>query len=681
MRKFLFRIGLVAAGMLVMVGVFFAALYKLQVEQGDENRKSSRSYTYYTTAAAARGSIFDRNGNVLVSNRVSYNAALISFVLYSGDDINGTLLSLTELCRDNGIDYIDTLPITRERPYTYTTDELSSSWQGYYRAFLRYMDLDGDMTAENLIHRLKGKYRIPDDYTEEQARAVIGLRYELSVRNTVNSLGNYVLAKDLNATQLAALTEQNIPGLTIETTTVREYHTQYAAHLLGRVGPMEREEYAELKDQGYALNAQIGKEGAEAAFESYLKGTDGTRVTTVSSTGQVLEEYYLSEPSAGGNVYLTIDIGLEEAMEKALADAIESLRAGSLSSGEGTDAAGGAAVAINVNTGELLGAASYPSFDLSTYSAMFNELNADEYAPLYNRFLSANPPGSTYKMVTTIAAIDSGVINANTTIEDKGRYEYYETYQPTCLLFSRYGLTHGTINVMQALAASCNYYFYDVGRRTGIQNIDAVAKALGLGESTGIELPESTGSRDNPEYRRAHGSDWYDGTTLAVSIGQGDNAFTPLQLACYTGALATGGTRYRATMLKRVVSAGYEDILYEMTPEVASTLEISQEAFDAYSTGMRMAVTDSVLGTATYFKDYDIAVAAKTGTAQHGSGGSDNAAFVCYAPYEDPEIAVAVYVEKGAQGGYLASVAEAVFDYYFSQSQTTELLPGELDME
>ncbi len=682
MRKFLFRIGLVAAGMLVMVGVFFAALYKLQVEQGDENRKSSRSYTYYTTAAAARGSIFDRNGNVLVSNRVSYNAALISFVLYSGDNINGTLLSLTELCRDNGIDYIDTLPITRERPYTYTTDELSSSWQGYYRAFLRYMDLDGDMTAENLIHRLKGKYRIPDDYTEEQARAVIGLRYELSVRNTVNSLGNYVLAKDLNATQLAALTEQNIPGLTIETTTVREYHTQYAAHLLGRVGPMDPDEYAALKDDGYAMNAQIGKEGAEAAFESYLKGTDGTRVTTVSSTGQVLEEYYLSEPSAGGNVYLTIDIGLEEAMEKALADAIESLRAGSLSSGEGTDAAGGAAVAINVNTGELLGAASYPSFDLSTYSAMFNELNADEYAPLYNRFLSATyPPGSTYKMVTTIAAIDSGVINANTTIEDKGRYEYYETYQPTCLLFSRYGLTHGTINVMQALAASCNYYFYDVGRRTGIQNIDAVARALGLGESTGIELPEKTGSRDNPEYRRAHGSDWYDGTTLAVSIGQGDNAFTPLQLACYTGALATGGTRYRATMLKRVVSAGYEDILYEMTPEVASTLEISQEAFDAYSTGMRMAVTDSVLGTATYFKDYDIAVAAKTGTAQHGSGGSDHAAFVCYAPYENPEIAVAVYVEKGAQGGYLASVAEAVFDYYFSQSQTTELLPGELDME
>lgn len=677
MRKFSIRLSLIGLAMLVTFAVFCAALYTLQVVEGDENRETSQTYTYYTTVTGGRGSLLDRNGTVLVSNRVSYNAVLIGFVLYSGDDTNGTLLELTELCRDNQIDYIDTLPITSERPYSYTTDSLSSAWQSYFRAFLRYMDLDGDMTAENLIRRLKSKYDIPEDYTEEQARAVIGLRYELSVRNAVNSLGSYVFAEDLTAAQLAALTERNIPGLTIETTTVREYHTDAAAHLLGRVGPMSAEEYAELKDEGYAMNARIGKEGAESAFESYLRGTDGTRVTTVSSTGQVLEEYYLDEPGAGGNVYLTIDINMQQRIEEALEETILGLRAGTLESGEGTDARGGAAVVYKVDTGEILAAASYPDFDLATYSQDFNQLQADEYAPLYNRFLAANPPGSTYKMVTTIAAIDSGLINQYTTVEDKGKYEFYEDYQPTCLLYSRTGVTHGTINVMQALAASCNYYFYDVGRRVGIQAIDDVARALGLGESTGIELPENTGTRDNPEYRASQGSDWYDGTTLAVSIGQGNNAFTPLQLACYTGALANGGTRYKATLLRRVFSAGYEDVVYEMTPQVASSLEISEEAREAYATGMRMAVTDSI-GTATYFRNYSVNVAAKTGTAQHGSGGSDHAAFVCYAPYENPEIAVAVYVERGAQGGLLAAVAEAAFDYYFAQSDVTELIPDEL---
>ncbi len=677
MRKFSFRLGIIGLAMLVMLGVFSAALYTLQIVEGAENRETSQTYTYYTNIAAARGPILDRNGNVLVSNRVSYNAILIGFVVYSAGNTNNTLLELVELCQENDINYNDSLPITKERPYAYTTDSMTAAWQEYFRAFLRYMDLDGDMTAENLIKRLKSKYDIPEDYTEEQARAVIGLRYELSLRNAVNSLGSYVFAEDLSASQLAAITERNIPGLTIETSTVREYHTDAAAHLLGRIGPMDAAEYAELKDQGYDLNARIGKEGAEAAFESYLKGTDGTMLTTVSSTGQVLEERYLSEPSAGGNVYLTIDINIQERMEQALEETVLNLRSDSMGLGEGTDARGGAAVVYKVDTGEILAAASYPDFNLATYSEDFSALQADEYGPLYNRFLGVYPPGSTYKMVTTIAAIDSGLVNQYTTVEDKGKYEFYEDYQPTCLLYSRTGVTHGTINVMQALAASCNYFFYDVGRRVGIQAIDNVAKALGLGESTGIELPESIGTRDNPAYRASQGSDWYDGTTLAISIGQGNNAFTPLQLAAYTGALANGGTRYKATLLKRVVSAGYEEVIYESSPVIASTLEISDEAKEAYTTGMRMAVTDNI-GTATYFRNYEIDVAAKTGTAQHGSGGSDHAAFVCYAPYEDPEIAVAVYVERGAQGGLLAAVAEAVFDYYFAQSDATELIPDEL---
>ena len=654
----------------MLLGFFAFRLYIVQVVNATDSESSISTYTYQTNVSAGRGWILDRNGNILVSNRASYNVIINDYVLFNADNPNDRLLQLVRLCDELDIEYADHLPITEAKPYEYTLDDMSEAWQGYFKTYLDVYGWDADISAQQIIKLMRETYNIPNDWAEEDVRRVLGLRYELKLRSCA-SLDPYILIADVDATDLAALMELDIPGMTVETATVREYHTPYAAHILGRVGQMSAEEYEVYKEQGYSMNAYVGKEGVELEFEEYLHGSDGVRLTTVTSDGEVVSEHYAQEPQAGANVELTIDIGLQGVAEKALEDCILDLREyGVGADQEGRDAEGGAVVVQLVNTGEILACASYPTFNLETYYEDFTRLNEDELAPLYNRALNAiYPPGSIYKMVTSIAALDSGTIGQFVEIEDFGIYRYYPDYQPACHIYTSSGVTHGYTNMMEALSVSCNYYFYDVGRMTGIDTIDEVAKSLGLGEDTGLELSNSDGYRANPEtkkllYDDPNQSGWYGADTLMASIGQSENKFTPLQMCVYTSALATGGTRYRAHLLNKVISADYQELILEVEPEVMSELDMSDEAYQAIVDGMRLAATR---GTAsTVFKDYSIAVCAKTGTAQHGAGGSDNASFVLFAPADDPEIAISVYVEKGAQGGYLGAVAKQILDYYFS---------------
>ena len=459
---------------------------------------------------------------------------------------------------------------------------------------------------------------------------------------------------------------------------------------------MSAEEYADYKQQGYAMNALVGKSGVEKAFEQYLHGSSGIKRTTVSSTGEILNRYYVTEPVPGNNVELTIDIALQAVAEQSLEKVILDLRENGVGSKkEGKDAKGGAVVVQAVKTGEILAMASYPTYDLSTLSENAAALNEDESAPMFNRALAAYPPGSVYKMVTAIAAVDLGGFDPGYIIEDKGLYTFYDSFQPKCHIWSLANpRTHGKINLMEAIAYSCNYYFYEVGRRTydayhaetGGNPFDEIAKALGLGEETGIELPEAIGARANAEEKADQyaGDDagWYGADVLQAVIGQSLNRFTPLQLACYTSTLANRGTRYEATLLSRVVSWDYQDLIEEHKPTVASTLEISDKAMAAVDQGMRLTAT---LGTAEqYLANYPVTVACKTGTAQwQGTtstgafSGSDNASFVLYAPADAPEIAIAVYVERGSQGGNLANVCIPILDAYFSTSAKYETITTE----
>ena len=349
-----FRMIVFICFIVAMMAVFALRLYKLQT--AELVTADADSMTYRTTMEASRGNILDRNGNVLVSNRASYNLVIINFVLTNTGATNENLLKLLDLCDQRGIEYESHFPVTMERPYAYQMDGISSTWQDYFRAFLRNREYDLDTTASTLMKKLREDYNIPSDWTQEQAYKVISVRYELELRSVPDvGLENYTLATDVSAEDLAAVMELSIPGVIVESSTVRVYNTKYAAHLLGSIGSIEAGDWPEYRDKGYAMNAKVGKEGIELAFEEYLHGTSGMKYTTVSSTGEKLDEYYTSVPQPGNNVETTLDISLQAVAENALESLILDLRENGIGAhSEGKDAEGGAVVVQAVKTGEIL---------------------------------------------------------------------------------------------------------------------------------------------------------------------------------------------------------------------------------------------------------------------------------------------------------------------------------------
>ena len=680
------RVGALLLIFCLVIGFFGFKLYDMQVISTGGSTNNITTFETRTRVKAARGNILDANGNVLVTNRASYDLVINHYVLTSSKSPNETLMDLVELCRRQGIEYADHLPLSKQAPFEYTLSDYNSTWQGYFQTFLAYRDnLDSDITAPLLMKKLRESYSIPDSWSDADARAVLGLRYELSLRNCVASLSNYVFLSDVTTDTLAAVLELNVPGMTVEASTVRQYSTKYAAHILGYIGAMNSTQWEYYKKlEGYSMDALVGQDGLEKAFEEYLHGTDGTRVDVVTKDGTLVESYYIDEPKAGQNVQISIDLNLQAAAEDALAITMENLRDPSVNlEGDGLDAAGAAVVAMDIKTGQVLVCGSYPTYDLSKLFENYNDLMTADYQPMFNRALQAEyPPGSTYKMSMTIAGIQNNAITATETIYDAGKYLKYEGFSASCLQYTSYGTSHGTIDCTDALKYSCNYFFYEVADRLTIDAIDATAKALGLGESTGVELYERLGHRSNPETKAAlyTGDDarFYAGDRILTGIGQSENRFTPMQLCSYLTTIVNRGTRYQATFLNRVVSSDYREVLFENTSKILSKTKLSDTAVNAVMEGMEKAANETGGTARKIFGDYPIKVAAKTGTAQTGdTKHSDNGAFVCYAPADDPQIAIVVYGERAGHGRSMGDVAKAILDAYFGLDHTGETLPGE----
>ena len=666
-----FRVGVVLLVFFLILGIFSMVLYDMQIIQTGGKTDNSSTFTTLTRVKAARGSILDRNGNVLVSNRASFDLTLNHYVLISAEGTNEYLYKLIKRCEELGIEYEEHFPVSQERPFVYTLDDYNSSWQSYFQTYIAFMGrLDSDITAPLLIETLRERYKIPAAWTDKEARQVIGLRYELDLRRCVYSLSKFIVLSDASDEAKAAVMELNIPGLQVESSIVREYHTEYAAHILGHVGAVTKDQWEYYKNiDGYEMDSLVGQSGIEAAFEEYLHGVDGWREDTVAKDGTLISSRYLTLPKAGSNVELTIDITLQGIAEDTLDKLLEDLRGG-LGNGEGTQAEGGAVVALQPGTGQILVCASNPSYDLGTFFEKYEELKDAPFGPLYNRALQGvYAPGSTYKMSTLIAAFESSDYNAQTVIKDLGTFTKYKGFHANCLKWTKDHTTHGSINGADALRYSCNYFFYEIGDNITIEAMDAVAKALGLGEKSGAELPERTGYRANPATKALlHTGDdklWYKGNQILAAIGQDDNQFTPIQLCVYASTLANKGTRYAATFLKRVVSSDFSSLILENQAEIANHMHISDETYEAYLDGM-LRVTSMEGGTAyNVFKNYPVEVAGKTGTAQIGTGIPANGSFVCFAPARDPEIAISVYGEKTASGAQMSKVAKAVLDKYF----------------
>ncbi len=686
------RITRVRAGILLLVvalvlSFFGWQLYRQQVADAKDKGNNITTFTTRTRVRAARGDIVDTKGNVLVTNRASYDLVFNHYVILDCGNPNERLLELALLCRELGIEYDDHFPITETWPFQYTLSDYSASWQAYFQAFLMDRgDLDSDITAPLLMQSLRKSYGIPQDWSDEDARMVIGLRYELTLRNgNITNLPNYVFLEDAGEHVLAAILELSVPGLNVETSMVRHYNTTYAAHVLGYIGAMNAAQWAEYKNQGYEMDALVGQSGFELAFENYLHGTDGVRVDVVTKDGTVVESYYEVEPKSGNNVEVSIDLMMQIVAEDALANMMAELKDPTVNTTvDGLDAEGGAVVAIDTRTGKVLVCASYPTYDPSQLLTNWNEITGAPYKPLINRALNSTyPPGSTFKPAMVIAGIDSGYLTQDEMIEDKGVYTKYNGFRPACMYFTNYGKRHTNVDAAHALKVSCNYYFYVLADRMGnMDKIDAVAKALGLGELTGVELYESRGYRANPETKKKlfAGTDsagWYAADQVMAGIGQSFHNYTPIQLASYAMGLGNQGVRYKATFLDRVLSSDYRKLVYENKAQVLSTLNISDTAYETYLDGM-IRVAHMSGGTAyNVFKNYPIEIAAKTGTAEDNPAYSDNASFICYAPARDPQIAIAVYGEKtGGGGGRLAGVAKAILDLYFGYS-TGDVESGE----
>jgi len=676
------RLAVLIAFTLAAVGVLAAVMYHTQIVNGNTyHAESLSSNATSEVVEASRGIVTDRNGKVLISNRLTYTLQFSAEEFSDDAELNAAIARLIALCRENGVLWNDSLPVSLTQPYTFTAEEYDEQ----FVLFAEDAELPGSeneesfalkMTAPQLMEKLQQLFALDaQQYTAEELRQIAGVRYELAVHDLLND--NYTFAEDVSVELISQVVDGRYQGVTTGTASTRVYNTKYAAHILGRIGPIYHEEWvgdAEngvvgYRDLGYAMNDLVGKDGVEKAFEEYLHGTDGVKLVTTSADGKITGEVYVTDPQPGNTVALTLDIDLQEDTEKSLAKVIGAM--------EKTDGKprGGAAVAIAVGSGEVLSMASYPTYDLAKFDELYDKLVKDtKRAPLFNRATNGSyAPGSTFKPLTAVAALESGIITPYTTILDRGIYTYYATHQPMCWAYSSYGGTHGYVSVSPALTVSCNYFFYEVGRLTGIETLNSYARQFGLGESTGIEIGDSPGVLASPEYAEAIGEYWTDGQTLTAAIGQSYNSFTPLQLANYVATLAGGGEHYAAHLLKNVKSYDNSSLVYAYDEEPMNTVEMSSSTQKAVLKGMR----DLAAGSLSYvFNRCVVPAGAKTGTAEVGDG-TVNGVFIAFAPYDDPQIAVAVAIEKAEAGADLAPVAVDIINAYFSRSEIGTTVIGE----
>lgn len=629
---------------------FLVALYSAQVLHGGEYRaKSIASNATWQTVDASRGILTDRNGKVLVNNRLTYTLTLDKTGFTDNGELNDAIARLVALCQETGTVWVDTLPLSRDMmPVLYLSSYNSSD----FMAFLEKHKIPKTLTAVQMLDTLRILFEIDKSYNDTDARLIAGVRYELDGRSS------YVFSEDVPSAMIAQITDGDFQGVTTGVSSSRVYNTKYAAHILGRITRIYEEDWDEYKDKGYSMDALVGESGAERAFESYLRGIDGTRIITTDENGKITGELYTKEPQPGNTVALTLDIDLQEVTEKALATTVEGMI------DEDSFQRGAAAVVMKVGSGEVLALASYPTYDLSKFSEEYEALLSDERIPMFNRATDGTyAPGSTFKMCTAVAALETGIITPSTTIRDEGVYRYYKDPQPRCWVWAN-GYTHGRINVSQAITDSCNYFFYEVGRLTGQDAINDYALQFGLGKNTGIEIGDSRGALASAEYAEKNDLEWSDGQTLTAAIGQSYNLFTPLQLANYTATLVGDGEYYTPHLLKSVKSYDNEQMVYVYDEEADHVVEMSEETKEAVTKGMHDLTTGSLGGI---FADCVVSAGAKTGSAQVGTDIA-NGVFVCYAPYEDPEVAVAIVIEKGGAGAALASTAVEILNAYFSDA-------------
>ena len=654
--------------------VLIVQLFNLQIVNGKEYRETSNTrLSRETVIKAARGSIKDRTGNMLVTTKMGFNIELYKTKINT-TTLNKTILNTIKILENNNDKYINNLPISIE-PFKFTIDDEESqvNWK-------KENDIKEEATPEQCFYELKEKYKIEQDNILEAYKIMV-VRYEIS-RNGYSSIRPVTIAKDVSRESAVKLGEQSIyfPGISATNEPMVSYPSgSLASHILGYVGNITETELDGREDT-YGINDVIGKVGIQYVFEEYLRGKDGIKQLDMSVDGTITDEYITQEAVAGSDVILTIDANLQAATEKALANNIKKIASGGFS--KRSDAKAGAAVVMNVKTGEILAMASYPDYEPELFVNGISQKKLDEYNKgdnIFNRAISGvYAPGSTFKMITAIAGLETGVITPTEKINDIGVYK--KAHEPACWIWNSYGMSHGWLNVTEAITHSCNYFFYEVGYRATIDNIAKYAKYYGLGEKTNVELPmEEKGIVATRDKAKERGDEWQIGETLSAAIGQSYNSYTPIQMAKYISMLANGGEPIDVTIVKSINDVNGNQVSKEditkfvnaklgLTKEKKENLNIKKENIDAILKGMK-GVTSEEGGTAySTFANFNIELGGKTGSAQTDVQGKINGWFVGFAPYEEPEIAVVVLVENAGSGSYTAEVARDILQEYFGMN-------------
>lgn len=658
--------------------VLIAQLFNLQVVNGQTYREQSNTrLARVSSIQAARGSIMDRSGNELAGVKTQNNVEMYKTNI-SNEELNNAILNLMNLLNQHQVQVEDTFPI-KINPFEFTIEgETLTKWKEKYK-------IDADATAEQVFYKFKDKYEITKDDVEE-IRKIITLRYKITITG-YSATKSITIAEDVNEEIVAQISERNsdFPGISIDTEASRTYLAgNLAAHVIGYTGKIKEEDYKAQKDI-YDIDDIVGKTGIEYLYEELLRGKDGEKQVEMSVDGTITGEYVSKNAIAGSDIVLTIDSNLQQVTQNSLESCINKIKSGGFS--EKYDAQGGAAVIMKVDTGEVLATASYPTYEPQWFVGGISQenwayLRDDTRHPQLNKAIQATyEPGSIFKMVTGIAGLESGAITSKEKIRDTGVYKKYGE-EWNCWYFTDYHRGHGYLNVTQALQHSCNYFFFETGDRMGIETLGKYALHFGLGKKTGIELPsEKSGSLAN---KLVNGK----GDALNASIGQGDNSFTPMQIAKYISSIANGGTIVDPTIIKSIINSDGREASREKIESYTNEklgietsndqIEISAESINIAKEGMRMAASEAGGTAYKVFKDFNVEVAGKTGSAE--VPGKDifdndkvNAWFVCFAPYEKPEVAVVVMIENGGHGNYAAEVARDVLTQYFGMNEGAEV--------
>ncbi len=642
---------------IVIVASFMCGLRLLQIQMVDGEMYLSMTRSTYTAEQdieAARGKIADANGVVLNSNKISYSVDLQRASLRQGTENEMIYRVLTVLIK-NGEEWNDSVPITKTAPYAFDGKEETVT------ALKNRLKVGVYATVDNCINALYKKYEISDSYDEQMRRYIAGVRYEMELMD-FSYKNKFVLAEGISVETMMELKELSsmIDGMDIAEGWEREYlNGELAAHLRGTVGSISAEEYAELKDSGYTMNDIIGRAGVELAVEDVLRGERGIRTITRSSSGTELSDEITKEPIAGNSVMLTIDAEYQQLLQEIMEHYINFMHSPHYTQDtRGKECYAGAVAVLDVKTGGVLGMVSYPGYDLNDLVNNYEEVLSAEYSPVFNRALTGvYRPGSTFKTITSTAALVEGIITPDTEIYCGGTYHYYGSgFTPHC--HQLWG--HGSLDVELALRHSCNIFYYECARLMGIDTLSQWAKRFGIGTDLGFELTMSNGQMTSLELYDELGLTWNEGDVVQAGIGQSETAVTPLHMAVQAMTIANRGVRYRPHIIKAVYNYDYTELISETQPEVVEDMSEYRDTFEVVTDGMIMvsdAAYFAVNGQWANIYDYKGIpedVATKTGTPQTAET-VYNSAIIGFYPAEDPEIAFGILMEKGEYSRHIAA--------------------------